>query len=151
MVTVEQIKDLRDATGVSIAECKKALEAAGGDMAKAKKALAAAGAGMMAKKASRNLGAGMVGTYSHTGGAMGALVLLACETDFVAKNPEFVALANDLAMQVAAFAPADVTELTAQPFVKNPALTVLNQIEAITQKFGERIEVTGFSRLAVGS
>lgn len=151
MITVEQIKDLRDATGVSIAECKKALEAAGGDMAKAREALAAAGAGVMAKKASRNLGAGTVGVYSHTGGGMGALALLACETDFVAKNPEFVQLANNLAMHVAAFDPADVTEMLTQPFVKDGATTVLNQIEAITQKFGERIEVTSFSRLAVGS
>lgn len=103
-LTTETIKQLRDATGVSIMQCKKALEEAGGDLEKAKVILAKRSAASAEKKADRDLGAGVMGSYVHDG-AVGAMVVLSCETDFVAKNPEFVALARDLAMQVTATNP----------------------------------------------
>lgn len=116
-ITTEQIKDLRDTTGLSIMQCKKALEEAGGDMGKAVILLQKKGAGIAAKKADRNLGAGRVTAYVHSNGTVASLVELLCETDFVAKNEEFGALAYNIAMQVAATNPlylkmTDIPEAT---------------------------------------
>ncbi|MCI5108477.1 MAG: elongation factor Ts [Candidatus Pacebacteria bacterium] len=114
-ITTEQIKELRDATGVSVMQCKKALEEVEGDMEKAMIALQKQSKQAASKKADRNLGSGTIASYIHAGGSVGTLVELACETDFVAKNEEFQKLAYDIAMHVAATAPEylkkeDVTE-----------------------------------------
>jgi elongation factor Ts len=108
-ITTEDIKTLRDQTGVSVMQCKKALEEAGGDMEKAtiilqKKSKAAAD-----KKADRTLGAGTVQSYIHGEGTVGAMVELSCETDFVSRNAEFSDLARNIAMHVAAMAPQFVS------------------------------------------
>ncbi len=103
-ITTESIKELRDATGVSVMQCKKALQEANGDLAKAMVILKKHSAASAEKKADRSLGAGMIGSYIHDG-SIGAMVILSCETDFVAKNPEFEMLARELAMQVAATNP----------------------------------------------
>lgn len=105
MVTTDQIKELRELTGVSVMQCKAALEEANGDMEKAKVLLRKAGGDIALKKAGREFGSGVVEAYVHTTRRVGALVVLLCETDFVAKNTEFIALARDIAMQVAATAP----------------------------------------------
>jgi len=102
MITTEQIKELRDKTGISVMQCKKALEEAGGDMAKALIILQKKGAEVAAKKGDRTLGAGTIAAYIHSNGTVGALVELGCETDFVSNNEEFKTLARDIAMQVAA-------------------------------------------------
>ncbi len=102
--TMDMLKVLRDKTGVSVMQCKKALEEAGGDLTKAEVILKKRSADSAEKKADRELGAGAVGSYVHEG-SIGAMALLSCETDFVAKNPEFIALARDIAMQVAATNP----------------------------------------------
>ncbi len=104
-ITTDSIKELREATGVSVMQCKKALEEAGGDLAKATVILKKHSAASAEKKADRSLAAGAIGSYTHDGN-IGAMVLLSCETDFVAKNPEFAALARELAMHVAATNPA---------------------------------------------
>jgi elongation factor Ts len=104
-ITTAQIKELRDATGVSIMQCKKALEESEGDIEKAKVALAKISKAQAEKKADRNLGAGTVASYIHQGGSVGSLVELSCETDFVSKNEEFQNLAKDIAMHVAASSP----------------------------------------------
>jgi elongation factor Ts len=140
-ISAELVKELRDKTGVSMMECKKALEEAEGNMEKALEILSKRAVVVAGKKADRALGAGMVQAYTHSTGQVGALVLLSCETDFVAKNEEFIALARDIAMQAAAMRPADVTELLAQPFIKDGAKTISDLISGATQKFGERIEV----------
>jgi elongation factor Ts len=113
-ISSAHIKELRDATGISVMQCKKALEEAGGDMEKALIILRKKGAEAAGKKADRALGAGAVGSYVHNTHEVAALVLLSCETDFVAKNEEFIALARDLAMQVAATRPTFIarTEIT---------------------------------------
>jgi elongation factor Ts len=108
-ITTEQIKELRDATGVSVMQCKKALEETDGDMEKAKVVLRKASAKSASKKADRDLGAGIVASYIHAGGSVGAMVELLCETDFVSKNDEFQALAREIAMQVAATDPEFIT------------------------------------------
>lgn len=108
-ITTDLIKSLRDETGVSVMQCKKALEEAGGDVEKAKIILRKQSSKTASKKADRNLGAGTVACYSHAGGSVGTMVELLCETDFVAKNEDFKALAYNLAMHVAAMAPEYVS------------------------------------------
>ncbi len=105
MATSEEIKALRDETGVSVMQCKKALEEAGGDMEKAKVILRKQSAAIASKKSDRELGAGVAAAYTHAGGSVVGAIVLACETDFVSKNEEFGALAYDIAMHVAAMAP----------------------------------------------
>lgn len=104
MVSAEKIKELRERTGASIAECKKALEKTGGDLDTAIAVLEKALGGMAAKKSSRELHAGVIESYLH-GGKIGVLVEVYSETDFVARNPEFKMLAHDIAMHIAASAP----------------------------------------------
>ena len=104
-ITTEDVKALRDETGVSIMQCKKALEEAGGDMEKARMILRKNSATAASKKSERTLGAGIVGYYMHSNKKMAAMVELFCETDFVAQNPEFVETANNLAMHITAMAP----------------------------------------------
>lgn len=105
MATTEEIKALRDLTGVSVMQCKKALEEAGGDMEKAQVILRKISALVASKKSDRTLGAGVAAAYSHAGGQVVAAIVLASETDFVAKNADFGKLAYDIAMHVAAMAP----------------------------------------------
>lgn len=115
IITTEQIKELRDKTGVSVMQCKKALEEAGGDMDKALIILRKKGSDIASKKSDRTLGAGRIASYIHGNGSVGSIVELSSETDFVSKNDEFYALAYDIAMQVVATNPTylkkeDVTE-----------------------------------------
>ena len=122
-ITTTNIKELRDMTGVSIMQCKKALEEADGDLKKAEVILKKHSAASAEKKAGRSLAAGAIGSYVHDG-AVGAMVLLSCETDFVAKNPEFIALARELAMQVAATSPVYTTTDEVSPEAKETATAV---------------------------
>jgi elongation factor Ts len=105
MITTDQVKALRDRTGLSIMQCKKALEEAGGDAEKAIIILRKNSSAVAEKKSDRVLAAGTIASYIHTAGTVGAIVELSCETDFVAKNDEFKALAYNLAMQVVASDP----------------------------------------------
>lgn len=109
-VATEDIKVLRDRTGAGMLDCKKALEEAGGDLDAAVESLRAKGLAKAAKRGDREASQGIVASYIHSGGTIGAMVELDCETDFVARNEEFVAFANDLALHVAAAAPLYVDE-----------------------------------------
>lgn len=104
-ITTNQIKELRDRTGVSVMQCKKALEEAGGDNEKAIIILQKNSKNIAQKKSDRTLGAGIIQSYVHGTGTVGTLVELSCETDFVAKNAEFKTLAYDIAMHIAATDP----------------------------------------------
>lgn len=104
-ITSAQIKALRDQTGISVMQCKKSLEEAGGDAEKALIILKKKRSEAADKKSDREIGAGTVGVYVHNTNEVAALVKLGCETDFVSKNEEFVKLANDIAMHVAAMDP----------------------------------------------
>lgn len=104
-ITTADIKALRDQTGISVMQCKKAIEEAGGDMEKALIILKKKRSEAADKKADRELGAGTVGVYIHNTNEVASMVVLASETDFVSKNEEFVALAREIAMHVAATDP----------------------------------------------
>lgn len=104
-ISLDQIKELREKTAVSIAECKAALEETGGDIEKAILVLRKRGLETADRKSKRETREGIIAYYVHTNNKVGAMVELLCETDFVARNPEFVALGKDLAMQVVAANP----------------------------------------------
>ncbi len=108
-ITSQMIKTLRDSTGISVMQCKKALEEADGDMDKAQIILKKKRSEAAEKKSDRALGAGAVGAYVHNTNEVAAMVLLSCETDFVSKNEEFVALAKEIAMHVAAQDPTYIS------------------------------------------
>lgn len=105
-ISSAQLKELRDKTGISVMQCKKALEEAEGDMDKAIIILKKKRSDAADKKSDREIAAGAVGSYVHNTNEIAAMVLLGCETDFVSKNPEFVELAREVAMHVAATNPA---------------------------------------------
>ncbi len=189
-ISIDLVKELRDRTGVSVAQCKKALEETAGDIDKAEVVLRKRSSAAAEKKGDRELGAGAIGTYVHDF-EIGAMVLLSCETDFVARNEEFPKLAREIAMQIAATnpkylseaeidpetqkaaeavfqeevkdKPADMREkilegkmrsyfkdmlLLEQSYIKDETKTVRDLITEASQKFGERIEITRWSRFS---
>ncbi|HOP79152.1 MAG TPA: translation elongation factor Ts [Armatimonadota bacterium] len=100
-ITANMVKELREKTGAGMMDCKKALEETGGDFEKAANLLRQKGIAVAAKRETKAANEGTIGAYIHTGGKIGVLVELGCETDFVAKTDEFQALARDIAMQIA--------------------------------------------------
>lgn len=104
-ITTEQIKELREATGAGILDCRKALEAAGGDYKKAVDFLREKGLATAAKRADREASEGIIELYSHGGGRVGVMLEVNCETDFVARSQEFRSFAHEIALQIAAMAP----------------------------------------------
>jgi elongation factor Ts len=109
-ITSAQLKELREKTGISVMQCKRALEEAEGDMDKAVIILKKKRSEAAEKKSDRVLGAGAIGAYVHNTNEVAAMVLLASETDFVSKNAEFIALAKDIAMHVAAADPKYISK-----------------------------------------
>lgn len=124
-ITSAQLKELRDQTGISVMQCKRALEEAGGDMEKAIIILKRKRSEAAEKKSDREIGAGAVGVYVHNTNEVAAMVLLGCETDFVAKNAEFVTLAREIAMHVAAVAPKYINKSEIEPTTLEKAKEVL--------------------------
>ena len=110
VISSEIVKTLRDKTGAGMMDCKRALEESNGDIEKATELLRKKGAAVAAKRAEREANQGVVEAYIHAGGRIGAMVELNCETDFVAKTPEFRQLAHDIAMQIAAMTPSFVSK-----------------------------------------
>ena len=125
-VTVNSIKDLRERTGAGMADCKKALTEVGGDMDKAIDYLRAKGLAKAAKKAGREATEGAVVSYIHANGRIGVLLEVNCETDFVARNEDFVAFTKDVAMQIAAMSPSYVRkeEVPADAIEKEKAVLI---------------------------
>ena len=165
MVTVELVRELRVQTGAGVMECKQALVDADGDLEKATELLRQKGLAQVAKRSDRVTTEGIIEAYVHTGGRVAAMVELGCETDFVARTPEFRTLAHDLAMQVAAMAPAYVdaeemeegdtrpaaqVTLLRQPFIKGSGSSVEDTIKEVAAKVGENIRVRKITRLALG-
>jgi elongation factor Ts len=109
-ITADQVKILRERTGAGMMECKKALQEANGDMEAAIDVLRAKGAAKAAKRAERAASEGAIGTYLHTNGKVAVMVEVNCETDFVARNEQFVQLTRDLAMHIAAMSPVAVSD-----------------------------------------
>jgi len=141
MITTEQIKELRDSTGISVMQCKKALEESGGDMEKARVILRKKSGELAAKKSDRTFGAGIVQAYVHSTGRVAALVELVCETDFVSGNEEFKTLARDIAMHVTAANPKFLNKDEIKEEDKNTAKEVfLKEIADSGKKVPKEME-----------
>lgn len=142
------VQQLRLKTGAGIMECKKALTEANGDFDKAVQIVQERGVTKAEKRSDREAGAGLVHSYVHNG-RVGVLLELKCETDFVARNDEFKALAHNLVMQVASMNPETNEELLASPYIKDPNVTVDGLIKAAIAKIGENIKVGKFIRYEI--
>ena len=147
MADIEQIKQLREESQASIADCRKALDEASGDYKKALEWLRKRGAEIAEKKAERETSQGVVEAYVHGNGKIGVLVKLLCETDFVARTDEFKKLAHEIAMQISAMNPKDVKALLAQEYIRDSKLTIDELIKETIGKIGENIKVREFSRI----
>jgi elongation factor Ts len=177
VVTANQVKELREKSGAGIMECKRALEQVDGDVSRAIELLKQQGLAKADKKTGRAASQGVIEPYIHGVGRIGSIVEVNCETDFVARTPEFRELAHDLAMQVAATSPTYVSldevpanawtdleqehggrdkaaaaiVLLEQPFIKDPKLTVRDLVRERIGKLGENIVVRRFARFEVGA
>ena len=165
-VSLEAIKALREKTSASLNDVRSALESAGGDEAKALELLHARGAAIAEKRQGRVTGQGRIEAYVHHDGRIGALVEVDCETDFVARTPEFQQFCRDMAMHVAAMSPryvqaeelpvaqrpgdAQALCLLEQPFVKDPGTTVKDLLKALIAKTGENVVIKRFSTFSIG-
>jgi elongation factor Ts len=164
MATTQQIKELRERTGAGVMECKRALDEAG-TLDSAEKLLAQWGLKKAEKKLGREANQGIVDSYIHAGGRIGALVEVNCETDFVARNEQFRALVHDIAMQVAAMNPRRLraddptpnglegepeVPLLEQAFIRDPSKTIQDLVTEAIAKLGENIVVRRFARFELG-
>ena len=165
-ISTEMVKELRVQSGAGIMECRNTLLEVEGDVAKALQILKEKGLLKAEKKAERATPQGLIEAYIHTGGRIGAMVEVNCETDFVARTDEFKELAHSLAMQVAALSPqfivkeevpegADIETQSAclllQPYIKDSGKTVRDIIVETIAKVGENIKVSRFARFELGN
>jgi elongation factor Ts len=165
-VPTDKVKELRNQSGAGIMSCRSALIETEGDMEKALQILKERSLLQAKKKAGRLTAQGIIEAYIHTGGRIGAMVEINCETDFVARTEEFKELAHHLAMQVAATSPQFISQeevpegadiepqagcLLLQPYIKNPEQTVQDIIVETIAKVGENIKVNRFARFELGS
>ncbi len=146
---VENIKKLRDLTGAGVLDIKKSLEEHGADFEKAKADLMEKGKARAASKADRNASDGLVYSYIHNGGKAGSMVLMACETDFVAKTPDFQNLCKEVAMQVCSGDYENVEELLSDEYVRDGSKKVGDLITEAVAKLGENIELKQFVKYRV--
>jgi len=164
-ILVAKVKELRDQSGAGIMECRNTLLETEGDMEKALEILKQKSLLKAEKKKKRLASEGLIESYIHIGGRIGAMVEVNCETDFVARTEEFKELAHHLAMQIAAMAPEFISEeeipegtdveperacLLLQPFIKNLDTKVKDTINETIAKVGENIKVSRFIRFEIG-
>jgi elongation factor Ts len=145
---ISSIQKLRDITGAGVMECKKAFTDANGDFDAAVKLIHERGLTKVEKRAGRETGAGLIESYIHNE-RIGVIVDVRAETDFVVRSEPFRVLAHELAMQIAAIPSANVEELLAQPYIKDPSKTVHDIVKDVIARVGENVTVNAFSRLEI--
>ncbi|MBI2622104.1 translation elongation factor Ts [Candidatus Microgenomates bacterium] len=149
-VSLKLLKKLREETSASVADCRRALEECGGNYQEALVWLKQHGLKKADKKSGRETSQGLIDSYIHQNGRVGALVKLLCETDFVARTGEFKQLAHELCMQVAAMNPADVDSLLKQEYIRDSSITVSDLVKSVIAKLGENIKIKRFQRFEIG-
>jgi len=169
----EEIKKLRELTGLGISDCKKALEEASGDLDKALDILKKRGAQILEKKSSRIAHQGVIDSYIHFSQELGAMVEVNCETDFVARTEDFRKFVKDIALHIAASSPkyinreevpSEILEglteeekeeyfkkncLLEQPFIKDESLTIKDYLNSLGAKVGEKVVIRRFVRFSL--
>lgn len=145
MSTIDQIRQLRESTGISVIECQKALKESGGDFEKAKEILKKWGKDFAQTRTQREVKQGIIDAYIHAGKKVGVMIELRCETDFVAKSDDFKTLSHELCMQIAAISPEEMP-LFSQPWIKDQTKTVKDLMDGYIAKLGENIVLEKFIR-----
>tara|TARA_Y100000310_G_scaffold310622_1_gene356050 strand:- start:1011 stop:1457 length:447 start_codon:yes stop_codon:yes gene_type:complete len=148
MPTIEDVKQLREESGMSITDCKEAL-LKGGSMEQARELLLAKGAELAKKRQDREAGEGIIDAYIHPTKRTGVLLDIRSETDFVARSEDFQALAHELSLQIAGMNPENVEELLEQDYIRDPQKKVKNLMEEYIAKLGENIVVRQFTRYQI--
>lgn len=150
MITAQDVAKLRQITGAGMMDAKKALEEANGDFEKAKEILQSKYVEKAEKKADRETSEGFIGTYVHNGKSA-ALVALACETDFVARNDEFRELAQNIALHITALISEDATvqDILDSNYIKDPNMTIAELLKTKIGVLGENIQITGFKKISL--
>lgn len=148
MAAVDDIKKLREVTGAGVMECKQAFVDSKGNFDEAIKIIHQRGLAKVEKKSDRETGAGLIQSYVHNE-RIGVILDVRAETDFVVRSEPFKKLAHELAMQIAAVAPADIDELLKQPYIKDESKTIEDLIKSVIAKVGENVKVKAFSRLEI--
>lgn len=148
-INIDDIKKIREITGISVEAVRKALSEADGKIERALEILKKQGVEVAAKKSERETGEGLIFSYIHSNGKIGVLLKLLCETDFVARNEQFKKLGHELAMHIAAMNPQDAEELLAQPYIRDQDITVDYLIKNYIAKLGENIRISEFCRLKI--
>jgi len=149
-IDVKKIKELREETGAGVVEIKNMLEEVEGDYKRAKAELMKKAASKAEKKQDREASEGLVCSYIHHGGEVGSMVLISCETDFVAKTDDFKKLSQEVAMQVCTEDYKDVKELLDSEYIRDPSKKVRDLVNEATAKLGEKIELKKFVKYSVG-
>lgn len=147
---MDKIKELREKTGAGVMDAKKALEETGGDVAKAIEVIRAKGLAKADSKSAREVKSGRIYCYTHGGGTAASMVEIACETDFVAKTPEFETLCKEVAMQIVSMSPEDVEVLLKQEYIRDGSKTIDDLVKELIAKTGENIRITRFARFKLG-
>lgn len=145
-VTTEDIKKLRDETNAPVMEVKHALEEAGGYEKAAKKILLEKALVRAEEKKEREAGDGMIFSYVHSGGKVGVLLALRCETDFVARTDVFQNLGKELTLQIASMNPGSVKELLDQEYIREPEKKVADLVGSASGTLGEHVKIERFVR-----
>jgi elongation factor Ts len=148
-IDVEQIKKLREQTGAGVMDAKRVLEETAGDFEKSLKILMEKGLAKLEKRADKAAGEGLVFSYIHSGAKVGSLLMLGCETDFVAKTEEFQKLGKEIAMQVATEDYADTPSLLDSEYVRDGSKKIGDLIKETVAKLGEKIEIRSFTRYSI--
>ncbi|MFH1458182.1 MAG: elongation factor Ts [Candidatus Omnitrophota bacterium] len=171
-VSVDLIKELRHMTSASIAQCKKALEESKGNIKEAAQILRKRGLEIALKTQGQQAREGRIESYVHLGNKIGVLLEVNCDTDFVARNEDFIQFGKDISMQIAACNPSflkkeDVPSdtlkdekdkeefykqycLLEQPFVKDPSIAVKDYLGSLVVKLSENISIRRFVRFKIG-
>jgi elongation factor Ts len=149
-ISVDLIRRLREETGAPVIRVKKVLEETGGNQEKAMQILLQEGFEKTSKRAERATTEGVVVTYSHHTSKVASLVELLSETDFVARNELFRALADNIALQVASMNPGSVEELLNQDYIKDPSKKISDLVKEVIAKTGENIKIGRIYRMAIG-
>lgn len=148
-LNIEEIKKLREETGAAVLDVKQALENHGGDIEKAKAELMKKGLAKAAKKADRQTKDGLIHSYVHAGGKVGSMVLIACETDFVARTEDFKKLCHEIALQAATENYESVEQLVNSEYMRDPGKKVSDLVAETIAKVGENIEIKKICRFSV--
>jgi len=147
---LEKIKTLREKTGAGVMDAKRALEEANGDIQRAENIIIEKGLAKMEKRAEREVTCGRIYAYIHATGEVGAMIEVACETDFVAKTDEFNNLCKEMAMQVASMEPEDVDELLEQDYIRDGSKKIKDLLTEFISKTGENTKIVRFVRFELG-